>query len=248
LAKTYRAIHQWDHWLQHALGRSVLDAEQEILFSLLEQRYGKHAVLLGSPQQQRLLNASVMPHYVLISPLINKDHAIASIESGFYELPIASGCVDLVLLPHTLELLDNPQQLLMEACRIVKPEGHIIIFGFNSFSLWGLKKRWMQGKHMSWPGNFIQINTIKKWLALSDFQLTKQTMLLFRPPMQHASFYKKLKYIEWVGQKFLSSFGGAYMIMAQAKTIPLTPIKLRWQQQLSGMHASIPRPTIRISQ
>ena len=50
------------------------------------------------------------------------------------------GSIDLVILPHILECIDNPRQLLAEACRIIKPEGHIIICGFNPHSLWGLKK------------------------------------------------------------------------------------------------------------
>ena len=248
MAKTYRAIHQWDHWLQHFLGHSVLEAERALLFPLLEQRYGKHTLLIGSPRQQMLLKASVMPSQVLLSPLMNKCHDHHYIEGDFHELPIASGSIDLVILPHTLEHLDNPQRLLTEACRIIKPDGHIIIFGFNPYSLWGLKKRWMKSKNMPWAGNFLKANTIKKWLTFAEFQLAKQSMLLFSPPTSHANVYRKFKYFEWIGRKFLSSFGGAYMLMAQSKSIPITPIKMRWQQQLSGMRTGIPRPTIRISQ
>lgn len=246
LAKTYRLMQQWDHWLQQSQGMSLLESEAELLFSLLEKQYGKHTVLLGSPRQQPLLNTSVMPHHLLISPMISRSHNSHHIESELHELPIASGSVDLVILPHTLEHTDNPRQLLAEGCRIVKPDGYIIILGFNPISLWGLKKRLIKNKHTPWLGHFISTRTIKNWLSLAEFQWIKQDSILFRPPMQNQSLYKKLKWIEWIGHRCGSNWGGVYMIMAQNKSIPLIPIRTRWKQQLSGVRLSIPKPTIGI--
>ena len=245
LAKTYRAIHQWDHWLQQFLGHYVLEAEQALLFSLLAKQYGKHTLLIGSPRQQPLLNASVMSHHLLLSPLTSKNQMVRNVEGELYELPIASGSVDLVILPHTFELIDNPQKLLSESCRIVKPEGHIIIFGFNPYSFWGLKKFLLKSKSVPWSGNFVSSKTVTKWLGLSDFQLVKRDGLLFRPPTNHQKLFSKLKWLEWLGRKCCPSIGGVYMVMAQAKIVPLTPIKMRWKQQLSGVRATIPKPTIR---
>jgi hypothetical protein len=44
--------------------------------------------------------------------------------------------------------------------------------------------------------------------------------------------------------------GGIYSLVAQAKVIPLTPIKLRWKQKLSDVKLTasiggIPKPTVR---
>lgn len=247
MAKTHRAIQHWDHWLMQSLGSRVLDAEQQFLPHLLTDCYGKHALLIGAPSQSRLLKFSAIPHQALLSPIINKNKSIHSIEGDFDELPIAPASIDLVLLPHILEYIDNPHQLLMEACRIVKPEGNIIIFGFNPYSLWGLKKRITHHNNtMPWSGNFMPASTVKKWLKLADFELIKHDTLLFRPPLQHhESLYKKLKFIEWLGNKLWTPFGGVYMLMAKAKVTPLTPIKLHWKQQLSGVQISISGPSIR---
>lgn len=245
MAKTYRRLHQWDQWLAHFLGSQVLAAEKAMLFSFLEKLYGKHTLLIGTPKQHTLLEASVMPQQLLVSPLFSKSIDASYIESDLHELPIASGLVDLVIVPHTFELIDNPQQLLTEACRIVKPDGHIIVFGFNPYSFWGLKKRWMKSKNSPWSNHFTEINKIKNWLSLAEFQLMQQETFFFRPPIQHASLFKKLKWLEKLGEICFSPFGGIYMLMAQSKSIPLTPIKMRWQQQLSGVRATIPKPTIR---
>jgi hypothetical protein len=131
----------------------------------------------------------------------------------------------------------------------VKPEGHIIICGFNPFSLWGLRKFFSKQDKTPWSGNFIKQGLIKKWLGLADFKLIKQTYTLFRPPLSHEKLFKKLNFLEWIGQKCCPLLGGVYVLIAQAKVIPLTPIKLSWKQKLSDVRlpaiGGIPRPTIR---
>lgn len=241
MAKTHRAIQQWDQWLNQFLGNCLLAAEQQFLPSLLTDCYGKYALLIGVPKQASLLKLSSFSCQMLVSPIINKNKTNRFIEGDFYELPIASASMDLVLLAHTLEYIDNPRQVLAEACRVVKPEGYIIVFGFNPYSLWGLKKSLTKEQTIPWSGNFIPASTVKKWLLLADFELVKQDRLLFRPPLQHHnSLYQKLKLLEWLGSKFRIPFGGVYMLMAKAKVIPLTPIKLHWKQQLTGVQVSIP--------
>lgn len=250
VAKTLRAIQQWDHWLTHFLGNCLMNAEQQYMPSLLNGRYGKHALLIGTPRQGSLLNFSEMPFHFLLSPLRHHNSTIKFIEGEFYELPLASGSVDLVMLPHTLEHVDNPRQLLAESCRVVKPEGHIIICGFNPISLWGLRKFMSNQKNMPWSSSFIKPGAVKSWLKLHDFELMESHKTLYRPPVTHQKMYERLKFIEWIGSKCFPCFGGVYFLVARAKVVPLTPIKLRWQQKLSGMRlptTGIPGPTMRKS-
>lgn len=245
MVKTYRTIQQWDHWLAQFLGTHILEAEQKLLARIYAECYGKHAVLIGVPRQHMLLKSSVMSNRVIISPLINKHKHIQNIESDFYELPIIPGSVDLVILPHTLEFIDNPHRLLVEACRIVKPEGDIIILGFNPLSLWGLKKYLVKRKSIPWDGNFICTSKVIRWLKLADFQIIQQEMLLFRPPISQENIFQKLQFLEWIGRKCFTPFGGVYALTAKAKVIPLTPIKLHWKQKLSPLSVTLPGPTMR---
>lgn len=243
----YRTLQQWDLWLTQFLGHSVLEAEKKFLLNCLSTYFGKQGLLLGVPHQNELLKASVTAHQIVLTPLISKTRQIKTIESEFDELPISSGRVDLVLLPHTLEYLDNPRQLLSEACRIVKPEGHIVILGFNPMSLWGIKKMFSKKNKgiVPWSSNFIRAGSIKEWLSLADFELVKQNTLLFRPPLKHQGLYRKLNFLEWVGRKCGGYFGGVYVLIAKAKVIPLTPIRMRWKQSLPGIRVTLPGPSMR---
>ncbi|HEX2548341.1 MAG TPA: methyltransferase domain-containing protein [Gammaproteobacteria bacterium] len=245
MIKTYHNIRQWAHWLTHWLGIRVIECEQKLLSRLLKDRYGKNALLIGVAEQRDLLKSCLQSKHILLSPLMNKNVNLTYIESGFNELPIFPGSIDLVLLPHTLDFIDNPRQLLMEACRVVKPEGDIIIFGFNPFSFWGLKKWWNHHKNIPWSGHFLRASTVKKWLKLADFELIRQDSLMFRPPLKHPHLFDKFKFLEWVGTYLYFLSGGIFVITARAKVIPLSPIKLRWEQTLPTFSVKIPGPSMR---
>ena len=236
LAHSYRALQHWNQWLtQHFLGERLLRAEQESFTSLLQQHFGKHAVLVGVPHQHALLSATEIACHTLVTPLIVREQACSVIESDLHELPIFSGSVDLVVLPHTLEFIDNPRQLLTEACRIIKPEGLIVISGFNPYSMWGIRKLFSKENGMPWSGNFIQSGKIKNWLKLADFAMESQQSALFAPPVAKSGVYNKFHFLETIGSKWCPVLGGAYILLARAKVIPLTPIKLKWKQQFGGI-------------
>jgi hypothetical protein len=74
---------------------------------------------------------------------------------------------------------------------------------------------------------------------LADFQMESQKSMLFVPPINRPRLHNKLHFLETVGSKFFPFFGGVYILLARAKVIPLTPIKLKWTQQLSSMSSTI---------
>lgn len=239
MARSYKILQHWNQWLaQQFLGNSLIEAEQQILSKLLKKHFGKHALLVGVPHQIELLHSSTIPCHTLISPFAHHENHANFIESDFHELPIMTGSIDLVMLPHTLEFVDNPRQLLSEACRIVKPEGLIAICAFNPYSLWGLKKLMTKTHSAPWTGNSIQAYKLKNWLRLADFELEEQRSILFRPPWNNRKTFKRLHFLEWMGSHCLPAFGGINVLLARAKVIPLTPIKVKWKQQLSGIRIS----------
>lgn len=241
MAHGYRALQQWDHWLaQQFLGHRLLESEEQLLSRVLNHHFGKHALLIGVPQQYSLLHMTHLPCHALITPFIGSHQTMNCIEGDLHELPILTGTIDLVIIPHTLQFIDNPRQLLFEACRIVKPEGLLVIVGFNPYSAWGLKKLWATHHKGPWNSNFIRASTIKNWLQLADFKMEQHSSTLFTPPISHPSTYKKLHFLENIGKKCFPKSGGVYLLLARAKVIPLTPIKLKWKQQLSGIHLPTP--------
>lgn len=68
------------------------------------------------------------------SPPVNHPACVSLAES----MPFVSDTFDICLLPHVIEFHDTPQQVLSECERILKPEGQLIILGFNPWHLEGL--------------------------------------------------------------------------------------------------------------
>lgn len=215
----------------------MIDAEKKILARLLEKHFGKHALLIGVPHQYSLLEATKIPCHTLVSPFLAHERQPGFVEGDFHEIPIMTGSIDLVVLPHTLEYVDNPRQLIHEACRIVKPEGLIVAMGFNPYSLWGIRRLLSHHHDVPWASNFAHAYQVKNWLRLADFQIESQTSLLFRPPINHKKAFQKLEFLEYIGN-LLHYFGGIYCISARAKVIPLTPIRMKWKQQLGSIRIS----------
>ena len=113
-----------------------------------------------------------------------------------------------------------------------------MITGFNPYSMWGIRRLMARRRVHPGLGNYINQHKIKRWLHLADFEMEKQTSTLFRPPVSHKSLYRKLHFLEKLGSKCYPFFGGVYVLLARAKVIPSTPIKMKWKQQLSGIRIS----------
>lgn len=217
-----------------------------MLANALAKHYGKHAVLIGVPNQADLFHSTSQSLHTLVGPLVAHTAFASCVESHLHELPFLSGSVDLVLLPHTLEHVENPRQLLAEACRIIKPEGLIVVTAFNPYSLWGVGKKLAKVKSAPWGGHFIPAQKIENWLRLADFEIEQRHGYFYRPPLNEKRWFDRLAWLEKMHHIF-PLLGGVNTIVARAKVIPLTPIRMKWKQQLSGIRlpASISSPIVR---
>ena len=61
-----------------------------------------------------------------------------SIDPAF--IPIQTEMLSTMIVPHVLERHTMPHQVLREAHRVLIPEGHIILTGFNPVSVLGLQR------------------------------------------------------------------------------------------------------------
>ena len=155
-------------WLDTPLGRYVMNWEAARFDVLVADIFGYNAVQLGVPELD-LLRANRMPFR------FRAGTGDVSVEADYAALPFAAGSVDLVVLPHVLEFAANPHQVLREVERVLVPEGHVVIAGFNPVSLFGLK-RMLAGEDSGYPwhGQYLSTRRLKDWLALLSFDTASQ--------------------------------------------------------------------------
>ena len=164
------SILRLEEWLQTPQGRYLLDWEQDGLDRLVADIFGYHAVQLGLSGFD-LLRANRMPRRIDCGPQ-GRD-----LRCSEYELPFATGSLDLVLLPHVLEFSAHPHRVLREVERVLVPEGSVVISGFNPLSLWGLRRLIARrGAEAPWSGHYRSAMRIRDWLNLLGFEMFVQVL------------------------------------------------------------------------
>ncbi len=220
-------------WYRKAPGSLLLASEREEVDRLLPYVFGYHIVQIGSLGRDRDLLKSCRIRHRLI---IDADYGNGVGDTGLFaraeSLPIASDSVDAVVLTHTLELERDPHQVLREAERILIPEGHVLVIGFNPWSLWGLWRLFFKRRHrVPWCLRFVSPTRVKDWLSLLGFDVTHEAPLFFRPPLPYEGLLRRLHFMERAGRRLWPVFGGGYVILARKRISTLTPIRLRWKRR-----------------
>ena len=216
-------------WLESTLGRYVLEREQAMFDAVVSDIFGFNALQLGLLQLDAL-KSSRIPHLVHVG---NRE-GDAYCESDY--LPFAESCIDLVCLPHVLEFSRNPHQTLREVERVLVPEGHLILTGFNPISAWGIKQTLSketsctQGENYPWQGHFFTLSRIKDWLALLGLEFISGSMNAYEPPINDEKWLKRFVSMDKMGEKWWPMLGGIYFIVAKKRVVNITLLKPNWKK------------------
>jgi len=213
------------HWYQRPLGRLLADIELDALAEQLPQLFGYHLVVVDPPWESCSLADSRIPHHV-----VQRTGTAAGMETGVIghtdQWPVMTDTVDAIILPHTLEITGDPHQVLREADRSLIPDGHLVIIGFNPRSLWGLR-RWFS-RHsagMPWQSRFLSVSRLRDWLSLLGFDTLQCRYLFHRPPFKNQRMQERLQFLEPGSAQGRMLLAGAYILVAQKRTVIMTPLK-----------------------
>ena len=213
-------------WLGGNYGQYLLEREHTFIDRSVADIFGYNALQVGLPQFD-LLRASRIPLRVTAG-----HDAHCQVRLNLDELPFESGSIDLVLLPHVLEYSEHPHQVLREVERIMMPEGHLIITGFNPRSLWGIRRLLSSHMEYPWCGQFISLQRIKDWLALMGFEVVAGRFACYAPPMTNPEWLKRLRFMEPAGDRWWAVCGGVYMLQAIKRVPGMRLIKPQWNERL----------------
>ncbi len=211
-------------WFKGALGESLQALEAHRLREILPALPGTFAVQCGWFGRRDLLESSPTAVHLLVDPqpAMNGPQWVAGRAEA---LPFDSKSVQVVLLAHSLDVSAAPHQLLREAHRVLVPEGHIVILGFNAMSLWRvpcLLRR--PSSRAPWCGDWIGVRRLRDWLSLLDFELTQGSMLFYRPPFGRQRWMDRLSFMERMGDRWWPLGGAVYVLVAQKRVVGMTPI------------------------
>jgi SAM-dependent methyltransferase len=226
-------------WLDSPAGRYLLAWEQAQLDRCVADLFGFHAVQLGLPELDSL-QANRMPYRWLVSdrtddvaaPTVDLsanrstgERRAVALRCDYDALPFASQSLDLVVLPHTLELSRDPHQTLREVERVLVPDGRAVILGLNPASLWGLRQqvgRWRRmvsfdrHRNLFLPseGDFINYWRLRDWLRLLSFEVEAGQFGCYRPPFGSERSLAHFGWMESMGDRWWPVLGAVYFAVA----------------------------------
>ncbi len=229
-------------WLHTAPGRYLLAWEQDRLDHAVTDAFGFHALQLGLPELDGL-RANRMPHrWVASDSLIVPEalsapppldgllttqpaHEPIALHCEYDALPFPDNSIDLVVLPHALELARDPHHTLREVERVLVPEGRVVIAGFNPASLWGLRQRAgrmrrgmgfgrEQSLYLPRAGDFIGYWRLRDWLRLLGFEVEAGRFGCWRPPVTTEKWLERFAWMDRVGDRWWPVLGGVYFLVA----------------------------------
>lgn len=214
-------------WLALPPGQALLDWEQAQLDRLVADIFGFHALQLGMPELDGL-RANRMQHRWLALDAAYQDwtttapmQAPTSLRCDFEALPFPNNSLDLVLMPHALELAKDPHHTLREVERVLMPEGRVVIAGFNPASLWGMWQRmgrWGVNSALVLPqGEFITYWRLRDWLRLLDLEVEDGCFGFYRPMVRHETQLQRLRWMERAGEKWWPVLGAVYFVVARKR-------------------------------
>ncbi len=224
-------LRQASAWFGTPPGQQLLDEEVRLLRPALERCFGRYLLHyspgLGWPLQLPQIGSCIR----LGPPLPGLD--LYCQEQAW---PVAGQVADVVVLQHALDFSRDPHALLREAARCVRPGGHLLVTGFNPWSLWGLRGWLGRGA----PGQQLRLGAgrLGEWLKVLGFALEQRQYGCYCPPRAG----RPGGLLQRFGQSRQLPVGGVYLLAARrlmSGLRPLTPERRLRQPVL------IPLPVVR---
>lgn len=221
-----------------AARRYLLRWEAGVVDEAVADVFGFHAVQLGCPDWDAL-RSNRMPWRWRTTSQVGEPARVGKAPGSQVglicdptALPFAANSLDLLILPHTLELSDDPHAVLREAERVLMPEGRLIVTGINPTSLWGARLRL---RRVAAPGSplpqaqaCIGYWRLRDWLRLLGFEVESARFGCYRPLVQSARWLHRWSWLDRWGERWWPIFGAAYAVLAVKRVRGMHLLEPAW--------------------
>ncbi|GAB2883627.1 class I SAM-dependent methyltransferase [Microbulbifer echini] len=224
LAKACPAM---SHWFSSRLGQEILSQQLTLVQPLLEGFFGYHLLQAGVTDAVDFTASSRINHCFRLAVCAEqRGGALVELE----QLPLPSESIDVVFLHHLLDFSSQPHQVLREAARVLIPGGHMLLVGFNPFSLLGLS-RLLFSRGAYQKGNQLRAARVADWMNLLDLQAEQVHRGFFRLPIQQREVLAKTVWMERLATRLGLPWGGFYIIVARKEVSRVRAIKIDWRTE-----------------
>lgn len=235
-----------DAWFETLYGDYIVNSEAALLKQWLPHLFGYRMVLLGArlPAWDECTRQGPIRQRIWMNHENVPGQLPCDILCSMSALPLKSDSTDLVVLFHALDRAEDPRRLIREVERILIPEGRVIIFGFNPYSLLGVWRLLARRNSRKEINAHLKVgrHQLREWLSLLGMEIEEKRGFAFRPPLQQQTVLDKLHFMEAAGQKLWPSSGGVYAVQAVKSVATLTPFRpsFQWFRRYSSNGVAAP--------
>ena len=203
----------------------------------VEDVFGFRAAQVGLPEFDFLRQNRISYRFTLALELG------AALAADPLQLPLASQSLDLMVLPHALESHLDAHHVLREAERVLRPEGQLVISGFNTASLWGLRRKLARrGSGSPWDARAVGLLKLKEWLQLLGFELNGGRFGCYAPPFASTQWLERFAFMEKAGARWWPILGGVYVVRAVKRVHGMRVITPAWRKERARRRAMAALP------
>ncbi|WP_255435189.1 class I SAM-dependent methyltransferase [Rhodoferax sp. BLA1] len=227
-------------WLASPPGQYLLAWERAQMAQAVGNVFGFHALQLGLPELNAL-EANRMPHRWLATQTPTETSILpqepsasprVALVTDFSALPFSANSLDLVVMPHALELSVDPHGVLREVARVLVPEGRVVICGLNPLSMWGFCQRrpnwfrWMGAQRLLLPssGECIGYLRLRDWLSLLNLEIEDGRFGCYRPACSSQAWLQRFNWMDKAGERWWPILGSVYCLVAVKRVRGMTLI------------------------
>ncbi len=245
LFNSVKYTQQLQAWYATPAGQSLYKDLLAKLENLLPSLFGYHALQIGGLADEiDIISSSKIRQKIYMTLNTEK----GNIAANPLALPFPQNTLDLIVLPHTLDISPKPHQVLREIHRVLISEGHLVIIGFNPISMMGLSKLvFMRSQRAPWAAHFYTQRRLKDWLSLLGFKVMAIEHVGLQPPVQNLRFQQRMQVLRKAEKVGLGRLGGIQIFVAKKRELTLTPMTHPWRPRRSMIPVKVTEPTARQS-
>lgn len=213
-------------WYASAFGQQVLKAEQQQVEQLISDKFGYYVVEF----------TDAVSHFNVLSPIARKfslslmpnKNPQQSLTAELTALPFIPDSVDMIIMPHILEFIAEPEHVLEQVWTSLMPNGYVLIMSFNPYSLWGIYRKLKQDKKIPYQGSYFSSRKITSMLKSAGFHVDEIVSCSFTlPTMNQQSTQTHNRWLAFAQLAWPSS-GNVNIILARKRLSGVTPLTIEW--------------------
>jgi SAM-dependent methyltransferase len=229
-------------WIQSGTGIALLREESCQVANAFESIFGDQFLQIGAWGEGQLFRQFARTRrYAVVAA---RPAPGVDLISAPEQLAIAPDSIDAVFLPHTLETAEDPHDVLREVDRILRPDGHLVVLGFNPWGWWGMRHYLSRRRFPAGGRRMISEYRLHDWLRLLDYQLDPARFFHFAPPV-----YRTQSMPEPVGDRRIRRrwhpLASCYLLVARREMLTMTRVRPAFRHRRAQLVGGLVNPTTR---